>query len=127
MRRDLITIGVWLFVGLFLTTDGQAFTQSLVILTACIVGPAPWLRTLFQRKADPLGRAVATAVVGGGVVVMAFVAPTLPESYDYQRRFNARRPAADDPRVALSEAYRVAARADGGAPRATGDGGRDSR
>jgi len=85
--RALITVVVWLLGAGSLATDGQAFTHSLIILGACVVGSMPWL-PLIPGQPDPRRRAVAIAVVGVSVVAIVGIALTLPKAYEAQRRFN---------------------------------------
>ena len=87
--RALITVGAWLACLLSLVTNGQAFTQALIMLGACVVGAVPWLPLLARRR-DPRGRAIGFAVVGLSVVVGVGIASNLTQAYESQRRFNER-------------------------------------
>ena len=87
LKAILISVGSWLFGGLFLLTDGQYFTHTVVWLGCSIVAATPWFWQM-SRRHGTVRRLSGALVVALNLAPAVQLATELPEAYRMLHRWD---------------------------------------
>ena len=104
----LITIAVWSVGAIFLTTDGQFFVHTVILVGSGVVSATAWLWQASRRQA-PGRRIVAAVVLALNLMALVWLSVGLPEAWRKQQRFKA----AATSNQALQRSYGVQAKRTG--------------